>query len=51
METRVVGMIVLAGVIVQILLGLYGGVKPSMTNPMTLLHIVIGISGLGITKH
>ena len=42
-------MIVLAGVIVQILLGLYGGVKPSMTNPMTLLHIVIGISGLGIT--
>ena len=49
METRVIGMIVLAGVIVQILLGLYGGVKPSMTDPITLLHIVIGISGLGIT--
>jgi len=49
METRVIGMIVLAGVIVQILLGFFGGVKPSMTDPMTLIHAVIGISGLGIT--
>lgn len=47
METRVIGMIVLAGVIVQILMGFLGFVKPSMMDPITLLHAVIGISGLG----
>ena len=55
METKVVGMIVLAGVIIQILLGFFGGVKSlgsigsSLTDPVTLIHVVIGISGLGIT--
>ena len=49
METRVIGMIIMAGVIVQIILGELDLLSPSMTDPITLIHGAIGISGLGLT--
>ncbi|NSL73342.1 MAG: hypothetical protein ATL_00020 [Thaumarchaeota archaeon] len=49
MKTRVIGMIIMAGVIVQIILGELDLLSPSMTNPITLIHGAIGISGLGLT--
>ena len=49
METRVIGMIVLAGVVVQLILGHMGLVTPVMMNPVTIAHVVIGVGGFGAT--
>ena len=49
METRVIGMIIMAGVIVQIALGELDLVTPSMTDPITLIHGAVGVTGLGLT--
>jgi hypothetical protein len=49
METRVIGMIVLAGVVVQLILGHMDLVTPVMMNPVTIAHVVIGVGGFGAT--
>ena len=49
METRVIGMIVLAGVVVQLILGHMDLVTPAMMNPVTIAHVVIGVGGFGAT--
>ena len=49
METRVIGMIIMAGVIVQIALGELDLVTPTMTDPITLIHGAVGVTGLGLT--
>jgi len=49
METRVIGMIVLAGVVVQLILGHMNLVTPAMMNPVTIAHVVIGVGGFGAT--
>ena len=42
-------MIIMAGVIVQIALGELDLVTPSMTDPITLIHGAVGVTGLGLT--
>ena len=44
-------MIIMAGVIVQIVLGELNLLTPelSMTNPITLIHGAVGVAGLGLT--
>ena len=49
METRVIGMIILAGVVVQLILGFLGLVTSAMLNPVTIAHVVIGVGGFGAT--
>ena len=49
METRVIGMIILAGLVVQLILGFSGLVTPAMMNPVTIAHVVIGVGGFGAT--
>ena len=49
METRIIGMIILAGVVVQLILGFSGLVTPVMMAPITIVHVVIGVGGFGAT--
>ena len=49
METRIIGMIILAGVVVQLSLGFLGLVTPVMMAPITIAHVVIGGGGFGAT--
>ena len=49
METRIIGMIILAGVVVQLILGFSGLVTPVMMAPITIAHVEIGVGGFGAT--
>ena len=42
-------MIILAGVVVQLILGFAGLVTPVMMAPITIAHVVIGVGGFGAT--
>ena len=42
-------MIILAGVVVQLILGFSGLVTPAMMDPVTIAHVVIGVGGFGVT--
>ena len=49
METRIIGMIILAGLVVQLIIGFSGLATPAMMDPGTVAHVVIGVGGFGAT--